>query len=416
MIIPEDVKFILDKFHNNSYEAFIVGGCVRDTLLGRPLNDYDITTNAMPEETIKLFKKTIPTGIKHGTITVLINKEPYEVTTYRIDGEYLDNRRPEEVIFVSNIKEDLARRDFTINALAYSPYLGFKDYFNGTEDLKNKIIRAVGDADKRFNEDALRMIRAIRFSAQLDFKIEEKTYNAIKKNSELIKNISIERINVELTKTLLSKNPSRGILLLEDTRILENLFFEDHNKYFSKEYFQGNIITLDKSTNSLALRLSFLISTYFKDISDSDFRKILRQLRFDNKIISNCFNLYSNLNSYLSINSNKELKKLISSIGSDLIFILFEYALLLPNLKNEDIEKIHELISETKRILNDKEPISTKDLAISGSDIIAEFKIKPGKELGTIINHLVDKVLENPKLNNRADLFNIIENDFILNM
>lgn len=416
MIIPEDVKFILDKFHNNSYEAFIVGGCVRDTLLGRPLNDYDITTNAMPEETIKLFKKTIPTGIKHGTITVLINKEPYEVTTYRIDGEYLDNRRPEEVIFVSNIKEDLARRDFTINALAYSPYLGFKDYFNGTEDLKNKIIRAVGDADKRFNEDTLRMIRAIRFSAQLDFKIEEKTYNAIKKNSELIKNISIERINVELTKTLLSKNPSRGILLLEDTRILENLFFEDHNKYFSKEYFQGNIITLDKSTNSLALRLSFLISTYFKDISDSDFRKILRQLRFDNKIISNCFNLYSNLNSYLSINSNKELKKLISSIGSDLIFILFEYALLLPNLKNEDIEKIHELISETKRILNDKEPISTKDLAISGSDIIAEFKIKPGKELGTIINHLVDKVLENPKLNNRADLFNIIENDFILNM
>lgn len=416
MIIPEDVKFILDKFHNNSYEAFIVGGCVRDTLLGRPLNDYDITTNAMPEETIKLFKKTIPTGIKHGTITVLINKEPYEVTTYRIDGEYLDNRRPEEVIFVSNIKEDLARRDFTINALAYSPYLGFKDYFNGEEDLKNKIIRAVGDADKRFNEDALRMIRAIRFSAQLDFKIEEKTYNAIKKNSELIKNISIERINVELTKTLLSKNPSRGILLLEDTRILENLFFEDHNKYFSKEYFRGNIITLDKSTNSLALRLSFLISTYFKDISDSDFRKILRQLRFDNKIISNCFNLYSNLNSYLSINSNKELKKLISSIGSDLIFILFEYALLLPNLKNEDIEKIHELISETKRILNDKEPISTKDLAISGSDIIAEFKIKPGKELGAIINYLVDKVLENPKLNNRSDLFNIIENDFILNM
>lgn len=416
MIIPEDVKFILDKFHNNSYEAFIVGGCVRDTLLSRPLNDYDITTNAMPEETIKLFKKTIPTGIKHGTITVLINKEPYEVTTYRIDGEYLDNRRPEEVIFVSNIKEDLARRDFTINALAYSPYLGFKDYFNGEEDLKNKIIRAVGDANKRFNEDALRMIRAIRFSSQLNFEIEEETYNAIKKNSELIKNISIERINVELTKTLLSKNPSKGILLLEDTRILENLFFENHNKYFSKEYFRGNIISLDKSTNSLALRLSLLISTYFKDISDSDFRKILRQLRFDNKTISNCFNLYSNLNSYLSINSNKELKKLISSIGRDLIFILFEYALLLPNLKNQDIEKIHELISETRRILNDKEPISTKDLAISGSDIIAEFKIKPGKELGAIINYLVDKVLENPKLNNRADLFNIIENDFILNM
>ena len=416
MIIPEDVKFIIDRFHNKSYEAFIVGGCVRDTLLARPLNDYDITTNAMPEETIKLFEKTIPTGIKHGTITVLINKEPYEVTTYRIDGEYLDNRRPEEVIFVSNIKEDLARRDFTINALAYSPYLGFKDYFNGTEDLKNKLIRAVGDANKRFNEDALRMIRAIRFSSQLDFKIEKETYNAIKKNSELIKNISIERINVELTKTLLSENPSKGILLLEDTKILENLFLEEHNKYFSKEYFQGNIISLDKATNSLALRLSFLISTYFKNISDSDFRKILRQVRFDNKTISNCSNLFSNLYSYSNINSNKELKKLINSIGTDLIFILFEYSLLLPDLNNKDIEKINELISETKRILNDKEPISTKDLAISGSDIIAEFKIKPGKELGAIINYLVDKVLENPKLNNKADLFNIVENDFNSNM
>ena len=194
MKLPNNVQYILDKFDSNGFEAFIVGGCVRDSLLNKKPQDYDITTNAFPEKIEELFDKTIPTGIKHGTVTVLIDKNSYEVTTYRVDGEYLNNRKPKDVKFVSNIEEDLSRRDFTINAMAYSPYLGFKDCFNGKEDLKNKLIRCVGNPDKRFSEDALRMLRAIRFSCQLNFKIEKLTAESIRKNFKLIKNISMERI------------------------------------------------------------------------------------------------------------------------------------------------------------------------------------------------------------------------------
>ena len=192
--IPKNVKFIIDTYYNNNYEAFMVGGCVRDSLLGLKPKDFDITTSALPEITENLFTKTIPTGIKHGTVTVVIDKENFEVTTYRTEENYIDNRRPEKVEFVKDLKEDLSRRDFTINAFAYNDKEGLIDYFNGMDDLKNKVIRAVGDPNKRFNEDALRMLRAIRFSAQLGFSIESKTYDAIKDNVQLIKNKSNERI------------------------------------------------------------------------------------------------------------------------------------------------------------------------------------------------------------------------------
>ncbi|MGL5820127.1 MAG: CCA tRNA nucleotidyltransferase, partial [Sarcina sp.] len=247
MFLPVDVKFILDTFHKNSYEAFIVGGCVRDSLLKREINDYDITTNANPKEIMKLFKKTIPTGIKHGTISVLLNNVTYEVTTYRVDGDYIDNRRPDSVIFVNNIKDDLSRRDFTINALAYSPYLGFKDFFDGQEDLNKKLIKAVGNPTKRFNEDALRMLRAVRFSAQLNFTIDKKTYEAIQINAHLIKNISMERISIELLKILKSNSPSLGIQKLIETDLLKNLFELEFKNYFEAEYFSNNILFLNRT-------------------------------------------------------------------------------------------------------------------------------------------------------------------------
>ena len=180
--IPNNVQFIIDTFYKNNYEAFMVGGCVRDCLLGLTPKDYDITTSALPNITESLFEKTIPTGIKHGTITVVLDNENLEVTTYRTEGNYLDNRHPESVEFVSNIKEDLSRRDFTVNALAYNNKEGLIDYFNGIDDIKNKTIKAVGDPNKRFQEDALRMLRAIRFSCQLAFKIDDSTYAAIKSN------------------------------------------------------------------------------------------------------------------------------------------------------------------------------------------------------------------------------------------
>ena len=200
--LPKNVKFIIDKFKENGFESYAVGGCVRDSLINRKVNDWDITTNAKPEDTINIFKKTVPTGIKHGTVTVILDKENFEVTTYRVDGEYKDGRHPEKVQFVSELKEDLSRRDFTINAMAYNEEKGLIDYFKGKEDLNKKIIKAVGNPDKRFEEDALRMLRAIRFAAQLNFFIEPSTKEGIKNLSGNIKNVSIERIRVEFDKII----------------------------------------------------------------------------------------------------------------------------------------------------------------------------------------------------------------------
>lgn len=220
MNIPIQVRNIIETLENAGFEAFIVGGCVRDYLLGKTPKDWDITTSALPNETKSLFPHTYDTGIQHGTITIVIDKNNYEVTTYRIDGSYSDFRHPTEVIFTKKIDEDLSRRDFTMNAIAYNEKAGFCDPFCGREDISRKLIKGVGDPDKRFNEDALRMLRGVRFSAQLNFKIEEETFKSIKKNSALIKNISVERIREEFTKLLMSLNPEK-IIELKETGLLE---------------------------------------------------------------------------------------------------------------------------------------------------------------------------------------------------
>lgn len=217
--MPKNVILIIDRLLENGYEAYMVGGCVRDCILGKEPKDWDITTNAKPLEVVELFDKVILTGLKHGTVTVMLNKESYEITTYRSDGEYEDNRHPKEVKFVSSLKEDLARRDFTINSMAYNDISGLVDYFNGVEDLGKKIIRTVGEPRKRFCEDALRMLRAIRFSAQLDFTIDRLTLNSIKELKDNIRNISKERIREEFNKILLN-NP-RKIEILRECGILE---------------------------------------------------------------------------------------------------------------------------------------------------------------------------------------------------
>ena len=205
--MPGEVKFIISELENHDYEAFAVGGCIRDSLLGRTPDDWDITTSATPEEIKEIFQRTVDTGIKHGTVTVLIGKKAFEVTTYRVDGAYTDGRHPESVRYSKYLKEDLQRRDFTINAFAYNDECGLRDEFLGFRDLEWKIIRAVGNPEDRFSEDALRMMRAIRFAAQLGFNIELNTYNAIIKMAPNIKKVSAERIQVELTKTLMSDHP-----------------------------------------------------------------------------------------------------------------------------------------------------------------------------------------------------------------
>lgn len=436
--IPKNVQYIIDKFYKNNYEAYMVGGCVRDCILGLSPKDYDITTSAKPDITDSLFTKTIPTGIEHGTITVVIESENFEVTTYRTEGNYLDNRRPESVSFVSNIKEDLSRRDFTINAFAYNDKDGLIDYFDGLSDINNKIIKAVGDPNKRFQEDALRMLRAIRFSAQLDFTIEENTLNAIKYNFSLIKNISIERIRDELCKMLISNNPTKGLILLRDTGILEIILPEINSlvqytplcNNHNRDVFEHTLKVINNTEPDLKLRLSALFHDvgklntltslpnghhYFPGHSIESVimtKEILQRLKFDKITIDNvCAIIYDHLvlrPDYMP--TDGEIKRLINRVGINNIYTLY-------GLQRADINslwdpipflaKVDYIENKTIEILNNKEPLTIKDLAINGSILIREFSLRPGKILGDILNYLLEKVLDDKTLNSKDTLITL---------
>ena len=433
--IPKNVKFIIDTYYNNNYEAFMVGGCVRDSLLGLKPKDFDITTSALPEITENLFTKT---GIKHGTVTVVIDKENFEVTTYRTEENYIDNRRPEKVEFVKDLKEDLSRRDFTINAFAYNDKEGLIDYFNGMDDLKNKVIRAVGDPNKRFNEDALRMLRAIRFSAQLGFSIESKTYDAIKDNVQLIKNISNERIRDELCKILLSDNPCEGIETLRETNMLSIILPEinDLVEYtplcnnHNRNVFTHTLKVLNNTYANLNLRLAALfhdigkINTitalpnghhYFPGHSEEGAKMVmdvLKRLKFDNLTIESISALIKHhlvLNvSYMP--TDGEIKRLINNVGKENIFILFDLQRADINALWDPVpflKKVDFMESRTKFILDNNEPLTLKDLAIDGKTLITELKILPGKEVGIILHKLLEDVLDNKDLNNKNQLINL---------
>ena len=442
--IPKDVNYIINNFYKNGYEAYMVGGCVRDSLLGVEPKDYDITTSAKPEETISLFEKTIPTGLKHGTITVIINSTPYEVTTFRTEGTYLDNRRPSSVDFVTDIKEDLSRRDFTINALAYNENTGLIDYFNGVDDIKNKIIRCVGDADKRFKEDALRMLRAIRFSCQLTFDIEEGTLKAIKDNYKLIENISFERIRDEICKILISHNPSRGLELLKDTNLLELILpeinslvdFSPKCTNHNRNVFTHTLRVIDNTENDLLLRLSALFHDVGKLNTLTPFdngrfygfpghsiegaimsKRILSKLRFDNntiKIVSKLIehHLVLNVDTMLT---KYEVKKLLNDVGKNNISLLFKLQRAdINSLDNPKIflDKVNYTEKLTNEILENNEPLTIKDLDISGEDLISNLGLKPGKIIGDTLNYILDKVLEDPNLNSKEILLNLAKDKF----
>lgn len=414
MKLPNNVQYILEKFNSNGFEAFIVGGCVRDSLLNKKPQDYDITTNAFPEKIEELFDKTIPTGIKHGTVTVLIDKNPYEVTTYRVDGEYLNNRKPKDVKFVSNIEEDLSRRDFTINAMAYSPYLGFKDCFNGKDDLKNKLIRCVGDPDKRFSEDALRMLRAIRFSCQLNFKIEKLTAESIRKNFKLIKNISMERIQSEFTKIILSNDPDKGLMLLRKLGFSDFLIEEFKSLKLINCYdVYDDIHDTYGLINSLPKKLHVRLAGLFYKVFNSEnavekCRTILKKLKYDNNTINDTCNLVENINNISCNMTRKKLKLLINSVGTENIFDLLDLQKSYLSYMDEyDTECIDILKNRVYDILASKEPIFIKDLAITGNDLITELNYKPEKNIGVILNFLLENVMQTPELNNKEDLLNL---------
>lgn len=430
--LPEHVQFIINRIEEAGFEAFAVGGCVRDSILGRTPDDWDITTNALPEQIKGLFKRTIDTGIQHGTVTIMMDKEGYEVTTYRIDGEYEDSRHPKEVSFTSNLSEDLKRRDFTINAMAYNERAGIVDIFDGIKDLESGVIRAVGNPEERFTEDALRMMRAVRFSAQLGYEIEEETKKAIKKLASTIANISAERIQVELIKLVTSAHPDRmrllyetgltGIFMPEFDRIMETEQNHPHHCYSVGEH---TIHAMEAIEADKVLRLTML----FHDIGKPEVMTIdeegihhfhghaehskrialtiLKRLKFDNDTIYKVSKLALYHDRKIEL-SKKAVRRAMNKIGEDIFPYLFPVKLADTNaqstyLREEKLENLAQLKQLYVDIIANNECVSLKDLAVNGSDLIA-IGIKPGKEIGVILHELLELVLEDETLNSKERL------------
>lgn len=435
--IPDDVLYIINQLKMHGYDAYAVGGCVRDSLLGKIPKDWDITTNALPHEIKPIFNKTIDTGIQHGTVTVVIEKQGFEVTTYRIDGEYLDNRRPEQVTFTQSLEQDLARRDFTINAMAYNHNKGLIDPFNGRKALSEQIVTCVGIADERFNEDALRMLRAIRFSAELKFEIDEKTRDAIVNNSKEIQKISVERIREEMNKILVSDEPEK-IELLYELQLLQYIIpslktcFETKQNQPYHQYSVGEHImnTLKHIEPTLYLRLAMLFHEMGKHISNTtdeeykDYfyghadvsgqlaRNILKGMKYDNQTIDKIETLVLHHDIQLSV-SKKWVKKWLNKIGAEAFSNLLK-------VKEADIsaqrdvhdKKRYSQLKEIKKlfqeILKSKECFQRNQLAINGKDLI-ELGIEEGIEIGRILDQLVETVIDQPQLNNRKDLLHQVK-------
>ncbi|MDO5291194.1 MAG: CCA tRNA nucleotidyltransferase [bacterium] len=445
--VPEHVEYIINTLIENGYEAYAVGGCVRDTILNRMPGDWDITTSAKPEQVKALFKRTIDTGIEHGTVTVMLDKVGYEVTTYRIDGEYEDNRHPKSVEFTSNLVEDLKRRDFTINAMAYNDKDGIVDEFCGLEDINRKVIRCVGTAGDRFDEDALRIMRAVRFAAQLGFSIEEETTKAIEEKAVHLKNISAERIRVELVKLLISEHPEllvtaydlgiTKVMLPEFDLMMETGQANPHHIYnvgmhtiksieAMKQIAKGNYSDKEYTILCLTMLLHDAGKPKMK-VTDETGRDrfvghpeesaiiakdVLRRLRFDNHTIDVVTKLVLN-HDYRIEPKAVAVRRASNKIGLDYMPYLFlvqraDVMAQNPTTQQEKLERIAEVEVLYKELCEKQQCVQLKDLAISGRDLI-EHGLKPGKELGEILNKLLVMVIEQPELNTKDQLLDISE-------
>jgi len=429
----------------HGYEAYAVGGCVRDAMLGRKPQDWDITTSALPQQVKALFRRTIDTGIQHGTVTVLLEKEGFEVTTYRVDGKYEDGRHPTEVSFTASLAEDLKRRDFTINAMAYNEAEGLVDMFHGAEDLKQGIIRCVGVAKERFSEDALRILRAFRFSAQLDFAIEEETLQAAGELAETLKKISAERIYAELTKLVLSGCPERlkaayecgitAVVLPEFDQMCKTK--QNHAAHYTDvgahslhtTAFVGKESVFTGETLETQEYRYLRLAALFHDVgkpqcrtTDEDgvdhfrghaeagadlVKKILRRLKADNATIDTVMRLVR-FHDYPFVPEERPVRRAMHKIGAELCPLLFElrYADLLAHAepyRTDGTENLKQVWSVFQGIRSREECTSLKDLAINGGDLIAAgFTL--GKELGAVLERLLLLVIECPEKNEKETL------------
>lgn len=427
--LPESVAFILKKLHEKGFEVYLVGGCIRNILNGTMPKDYDFTTNASPEEIMDVFSgyKTVTTGMRFGTVTVVINGDPYEITTYRVDGEYNDNRRPEGVAFTKSLNEDLKRRDFTVNAIAYNPDEGIIDLFNGIDDLKNGIIRAIGDPDKRFNEDGLRILRGLRFASQYNMKIETRTAEAIHRNRGLLKNISAERIAEELNKLICGncENILRefyDVFAVFIPELEKCVGFEQHTKYHDRDVFEHIIATVSAIKPEKHLRLAML----FHDIGKPDYftmtggighfkghakgsreiaERFLTEFKYDRLTAEKVTTLVKYHDIVLE-NRDNLIKRYLNKFGEEMFFDIIDVHIAddigkAPEYRNR-IELYNEIKKRTKEIIHDDECFSVKRLEINGKDLI-DLGYK-GAEIRQELNRLLDMVIEDSSLNKREIL------------
>lgn len=430
--VPEKVNMIIETLLAHGYEAYAVGGCVRDSLLGREADDWDITTSASPYEVKELFRRTIDTGIQHGTVTVMLDKEGFEVTTYRIDGEYEDGRHPKEVLFTKNLEEDLKRRDFTINAMAYNKQAGMVDIFGGVKDLEDKIIRCVGVAGDRFDEDALRIMRAFRFSAQLGFSIEENTRAAAAERAENLKKISAERIRVELTKLLLSKNPDRllwmqqnGITAIVLPEFDAMLATEQKNGAYLYNVGEHTLRVVEQvGTEGKWSKKELQILKFAALLHDVEkpgakkAKEIMRRLKFDNDTTDMVVRLVAAHDKYIELTVSHEenlaaMRQMMHSLGPDMMEYLWELQradILSENPASQE-NRMNELARRKKlhrEVLERNDCVSLKQLAVNGKDLI-ELGAKPGKQIGDILEQLLEEVLRHPEKNTKDILINLVK-------
>lgn len=436
--IPIGARKIIARLEQHGYEAYIVGGCVRDSLMGKRPSDWDICTSARAEEMMALFedKRVIPTGIQHGTLTILAEDGAYEVTTFRIDGEYLDHRHPKSVAFTRELAEDLSRRDFTINAMAWHPERGLIDLFGGVEDLRDRLVRAVGDPVQRFNEDGLRMLRMVRFATVLDFDYDPATYDAVRKQGHLLQYISKERIQVELNKILLAAHPARG---LEDLYTLgmypyiipmmcHTVGFAQRGGHHFLDVFEHSLLAVGVIAPELVLRLTMLLHDIGKpfvwDSSESlsydrfdDHAavsaklagKILRDLKYDNATRKDVVELIAHHNDILlpdPVNVRRALARLGEVQTRRLVQV--KVADLIAHDLAGEREKILALFAEISDVIDEVvargDCTSVKALAIGGQDMMALGL--SGRAIGQMLNAALELVLEKPKMNTRETLLN----------
>lgn len=433
--MTQEVLQILRILNTAGHQAYLVGGSVRDFCLGKTPKDYDLTTSSLPEETMRIFQEAgygvIPTGLKHGTVTVRVNHQSYEITTFRKDGTYSDSRHPDSVAFVPNLKEDLARRDFTVNAMAWHPDHGVVDYFGGQQDLKDGVLRCVGEPGKRFQEDALRIFRLIRFAAQLGFTIHPETEQAARKNAALLKNVAPERIQVELMKllqgehvgTILHQYPD--ILAVWIPEILPCVGFQQHSRYHAYDVWEHTCKAVAASKNIPALRLAMLLHDIEKPAcytpvghfyghateSAKTAKDILHRLRLDNETIHTVTTLIGVHCDPLTP-SEKQIKRFLRKIGAPMLKLLIEHhrgdnRAQTPEVAAERLPVWDEVESMVDRILAEEQCFSLKDLAINGSDLVA-LGIEKGPRIGVLLDQLLDDVISGKLPNEREALLSAV--------